>query len=339
MIIGLTGSLAAGKGVVSDFLKKQGFVYLSLSNELREIAKEKKIELTREKLQNLGNQLREENGSSTLAETIIKKIINQQYQKCIVDGIRNPAEIDALKKMKNFFLISMDASPEIRFNRMKERARESDPQTWEDFLRIDSKDKGLGETETGQGVGKCMMQADFTLINAGTLEEIEKKVQELYVKIESKIPRPSWDEYFMEIAKAVSKRATCNRGKSGCVIAKNKQILVTGYVGSPKGFPHCDEVGHQIETTIHEDGIKREHCIRTAHSEQNAICQAAKFGIPINGATLYCKMTPCPVCAKMIINVGIKRVVCEKKYQSGAENLLMMAGIQVDILNNEIERY
>ena len=116
-------------------------------------------------------------------------------------------------------------------------------------------------------------------------------------------------------------------------------MLVTGYVGSPKGLPHCDDVGHQIETTIHEDGIKREHCVRTTHAEQNAICQAAKLGIAIDKATLYCKMTPCPVCAKMIINVGIKRVVCEKKYQSGAENLLMMAGIQVDILNNEIEKY
>ena len=153
--------------------------------------------------------------------------------------------------------------------------------------------------------------------------------------------RPSWDEYFMEIARAVAKRATCDRGKSGCVIAKNKQILVTGYVGSPKGLPHCDEVGHQIKKTIHESGEISEHCVRTTHAEQNAICQAAKLGIPINGATLYCKMTPCIICAKMIINSGIKRVVCEKKYHSGkdSEEMFNQAGIKLNFFNKEIEKY
>ncbi len=339
MIIGLTGSLASGKGVVSDFLKKQGFVYLSLSDELRQIAKEKKIELTRENLQNLGNQMREEKGAGVLAKLVSEKINNQKYIKAVIDGIRNPAEIEELKKLNDYFLVSVDAPSGIRFERIIKRARESDPKTFEDFLKIDARDKGFGEAETGQGVAKCMAQTSFTLINDGTVEEVNKKVEDLYNQILLKIPRPSWDEYFIEISKAVAKRATCDRGKSGCVIAKDKQILVTGYVGSPKNLPHCDEVGHQIETTIHEDGIKREHCIRTTHAEQNAICQAAKLGISINGATLYCKMTPCPVCAKIIINSGIKRVVCEKKYQSGAENLLVKAGIQVDILNNEIEKY
>ncbi|MFH1238452.1 MAG: cytidine/deoxycytidylate deaminase family protein [archaeon] len=151
--------------------------------------------------------------------------------------------------------------------------------------------------------------------------------------------RPTWDEYFMEITRAVARRATCDRGRAGCVIAKNKQILVTGYVGSPKGLPHCDDVGHLIEATVHSDGVTRNHCIRTTHAEQNAICQAAKLGIPIDGATLYCKMEPCPVCAKMIINSGITRVVCEKRYQSGAQSLLEQGGVKVEVLNNEVERY
>ena len=151
--------------------------------------------------------------------------------------------------------------------------------------------------------------------------------------------RPSWDEYFIEISRAVAKRSTCDRGRCGCVIVKDKHPLVTGYSGSPKGLPHCDEEGHQIESTFHEDGIKRDHCVRTTHAEQNAICQAAKLGISINGATLYCKMEPCSTCAKMIINSGIERIVCEKKYQSGAEELLKKAGIKIDILNEEIEKY
>lgn len=158
---------------------------------------------------------------------------------------------------------------------------------------------------------------------------------------ETKYIRLSWDEYFMEIARSVAKRATCDRGRSGCVIARDKQILVTGYVGSPVGLPHCDEVGHQMKSTIHEDGSQTQHCVRTAHAEQNAIVQAAKLGIAINGATMYCRMTPCAVCAKMIINAGIKRVVCEKMYHASkdTEEMFKMAGIELKVLNNEMETY
>ena len=156
-----------------------------------------------------------------------------------------------------------------------------------------------------------------------------------------KTERPSWDEYFMGLVESVAKRATCDRGRSGCVITKDKQILVTGYVGSPKGLPHCDYVGHLMKKVIHEDGSESQHCVRTVHAEQNAICQAAKLGISIDKATLYCKMTPCIVCAKMIINSGIKRVVCEKKYHAGeeSEEMFKQAGIKLEILNNEIEKY
>lgn len=153
--------------------------------------------------------------------------------------------------------------------------------------------------------------------------------------------KPSWDEYFMEIANTVSKRATCDRGKSGCVIVRDKQILVTGYVGAPKGLPHCDDVGHQLRQIVHEDGLVTTHCVRTVHAEQNAICQAAKLGISLNQSTLYCRMTPCRVCAMMIINCGIVRVVCEKKYHAAeeSEQLFKEAGIQLEYFSEEIEQY
>jgi dCMP deaminase len=153
--------------------------------------------------------------------------------------------------------------------------------------------------------------------------------------------RPSWDEYFMEIARTVAKRATCDRGRSGCVIARNKQILVTGYVGAPTGLPHCDEVGHQMKKMVHEDGSITQHCVRTVHAEQNAITQAAKQGIAIAGSTLYCKMTPCRTCAMLIINCGITRVVCEKKYHAGGDSEMMFkeAGIELIFLIEETEKY
>jgi dCMP deaminase len=165
-------------------------------------------------------------------------------------------------------------------------------------------------------------------------EKQEAAKQEKYI-------RPSWDEYFMEVAKAIAKRATCDRGRSGCVIAKDKQILATGYVGSPIGMPHCDEVGHLMKKVIHDDDIITQHCMRTVHAEQNAICQAAKRGISIDGATLYCKMTPCRTCAMLIINCGIKRVVCEKKYRGGeeSENMFKAAGVEVVFFTDSVEQY
>jgi len=153
--------------------------------------------------------------------------------------------------------------------------------------------------------------------------------------------RPSWDDYFLEVAHAIAKRATCDRGRSGCVIAKNKQLLVTGYVGAPAGLPHCDEAGHQMKKVVHENGRETSHCVRTVHAEQNAICQAAKLGVAIDGATLYCRMTPCRTCAMLIINCGIVRVVCERKYHAGAESeeLFRQAGISLEYKYDEVLEY
>jgi len=153
--------------------------------------------------------------------------------------------------------------------------------------------------------------------------------------------RPSWDEYFMEIANTVAKRATCDRGRSGCVIARDRQLLVSGYVGSPVGLPHCDEVGHQMKKMIHEDDSITQHCVRTVHAEQNAICQAAKLGIALQNATLYCRMTPCRTCAMLIINCGIVRVVCAMKYHAGAESeeMFKIAGVKLEYVNDEVLKY
>ena len=158
---------------------------------------------------------------------------------------------------------------------------------------------------------------------------------------ETSYQRPTWDQYFMEVTDAIAKRATCDRGRSGCVIAKDNQLLVTGYVGAPSGLPHCDEVGHQFKKTIHEDGSVTTHCVRTVHAEQNAICQAAKRGISISGATLYCRMTPCRTCAMLIINCGIVRVVCQRRYHDSADSEAMFAkaGVNLEYVHNEVQEY
>jgi dCMP deaminase len=122
---------------------------------------------------------------------------------------------------------------------------------------------------------------------------------------------------------------------------KNKHILSTGYAGSPVGLAHCDDVGHEMHTVTHSDGSQSQHCIRTTHAEQNAICQAARFGIPLDGATLYCRMTPCYTCAKMILNSGITRVVCLRDYHRGqrSKEIFEEAGVEFVLLKNELEQY
>jgi len=153
--------------------------------------------------------------------------------------------------------------------------------------------------------------------------------------------RPSWDEYFLKMITVIGERATCDRGRIACVIVKDNRIVSTGYVGSPPGMPHCDDVGHQMKATIHEDGTKTNHCVRTIHAEQNAICQAAKNGISINGATLYQGFTPCFTCAKMIASCGIKRIVCAKRYHAEADSIAVLeaAKIELVIKEQEVQKY
>ena len=153
--------------------------------------------------------------------------------------------------------------------------------------------------------------------------------------------RPSWDEYFIKLVDEVAQRATCDRGKSGCIIVKDKRILCSGYVGSPPGFPHCNEIGHDLRKVLDPDGTVRQHCVRTIHAEQNAICQAAKYGIALNGTTLYCTMEPCRVCAMLIISVGVQRVVAKKKYHAAEDTreLFEKAGIEMIVMEDTLEEY
>lgn len=165
-------------------------------------------------------------------------------------------------------------------------------------------------------------------------------------KVKKKSPlklyrRPSWDEYFMKIMKIVGTRATCDRGRSGCVAVKNKRILATGYVGAPSGVKDCDELGHEMHMVIHADGKKTQHCIRGTHAEQNVIAQAARIGVSLDGATLYVHMAPCYACAKMIINAGIARVLAGKDYH-GAERskgVFRDAGVAFEMLSNKMQTY
>ena len=160
-------------------------------------------------------------------------------------------------------------------------------------------------------------------------------------KVNSKSKRPSWDEYFLQMAELVGSRGTCDRGQAGTVIVKDKRLLATGYAGSPVGLPHCDDVGHEIHTVTNTDGSVSQHCIRTVHDETNAIANAARFGVAIDGATMYSKMVPCYACAKMVVNAGIKRFVAMRDYHQSklTKKIFKAAGIKLEIINKEVVKY
>lgn len=145
--------------------------------------------------------------------------------------------------------------------------------------------------------------------------------------------RPSWDDYFMEMAELVAKRSTCLRRQVGAIIVQENRVLSSGYNGSPKGMKHCAEIGCLREQMGIPSGQRHELC-RAVHAEQNAIVQAAAFGIAIQGATIYTTTAPCVLCTKMIINAGIKRIILKEDYNDElAISMIKESGIEITKLN------
>lgn len=142
--------------------------------------------------------------------------------------------------------------------------------------------------------------------------------------------RVSWDEYFMNIAEMVKTRSTCMRRQVGAVIVKDKQIVATGYNGAPTGLAHCTEIGYcERQAQNIPSGQRAELCV-ALHGEQNAIVQAAKLGVSVDGATIYVTTHPCVICTKMIINAGIKRIVYKGDYPDDlSKKILDEAGIEL----------
>ena len=144
--------------------------------------------------------------------------------------------------------------------------------------------------------------------------------------------RPSWEAYFMSITDLVAKRSTCMRRAVGAIVVKDKRILTTGYNGAPSSVRHCRETGCLRETLSVASGERHELC-RGIHAEQNAIIQAAYHGVSIKGSILYCTTLPCSICAKMIINAGIRKIY----YQSGYADPLseeMLNEAQIDVIQS-----
>ncbi|PYV38134.1 MAG: hypothetical protein DMG09_12765 [Acidobacteria bacterium] len=325
MIIGLTGPNAAGKTEVGQYLKARGFECHSLSDEIREEAAKRGCEISREVLVEIGNELRGRFGPGVLAERILQRL--EPDRNYVVDSIRNPAEVEALRRRKDFTLLAVQADRKIRFERSRARGREGAAQTLEQFAFEEERELHSKDPASQQLVATQQL-ADVTLYNNGSLEELHRQLDTLLPRLMRNFPRPEWDEYFMNIAKVVASRSNCIKRKVAAIIVKDKRIISTGYNGTPRGARNCNEGGCPRCNSMAESGTALEECL-CCHGEENAITQAAYHGTNVKGATLYTTLAPCLLCTKMIINSGIAEVVYNRDYalNERALSLLRECGV------------
>jgi dephospho-CoA kinase len=184
-MIGVVGQIASGKGILVKYLtEKLGFTSFSLSSIVHDELRKKGVkEFTRRTLQDVGDELRRRYGGEILARRIIEVLKKQNKHHVVIEGIRNPAEIEFFKKNQNFILIGVKSDRELRFKRLLSRNKEWDPKNYNDFLKVDRRDLGVGQGKSGQQVGKCLTYCDYTLINNKDLKDFQKKVNKLMKKI------------------------------------------------------------------------------------------------------------------------------------------------------------
>ena len=335
MLIGLTGKNGSGKGVVAEFLKTMGYHYYSLADVVREEIASRGEKITRANLIKTANELRTTCGPSILADRVLAKL--DPEKNYIADSIRNPFEVEALRRRKDFYLLMVDADPKIRFDRLKMRARENDPQDYEAFLKLEAAEAGSNDPNTQQLNRTCEI-ADARVENNGTIEELHDDIREVLRAISVNLPRPNWDDYFMKIAQVAALRSNCIKRKVAAVIVRDQRVISTGYNGTPRGIKNCNEGGCPRCHTFGKSGEALDECL-CAHAEENAIAQAAYHGVRVSGATIYSTYSPCLRCTKLIINSGIAEVVYSQTYpmEKVPMSLLKEAGVKTRQLEAKAE--
>jgi dCMP deaminase len=310
MIIGLTGKNGSGKTAVSDYLKIRGFEYHSLSDAIREEIRGRGLRITRDALIEVGNELRKKHGSGILAERVLTCLENDQNY--VVDSIRNPQEVDVLRRRSDFTLLALEAEQATRFERSRKRSRENAAQTLQQFADEEARELD-SDNPANQQLNATREKADLVITNDGTLEELHRRLDALLPPLMSRFLRPTWDEYFMSIARVVAMRSNCMKRKVAAIIIKDMRVVSTGYNGTPRGAKNCNEGGCPRCNGMAASGTALDECL-CCHGEENAITQAAYHGTSLKGATLYSTFAPCLLCTKMIINSGIVEVVYNQDY-------------------------
>lgn len=326
MLIGLTGRNAAGKGEVAKHLQTRSFYFFSLSDAIRDEIRARNLPVTREKLIEVGNELRLKHGPAVLAERILAKL--EDDRNYVIDSIRNPAEVEAFRKSGKFKLLRVAAASSVRFRRSVDRAREGDPITFERFLELEERE-AAGDPHA-QNMIQVEQLADEVVQNDGSLAELYPRIDEIVSRLLQQSQRPGWDEYFMDIAKVVASRSNCMKRKVAAIIVRDKRVISTGYNGTPRGTRNCNEGGCPRCNSMAVSGTNLDECF-CSHGEENAIVQASYHGGSLKDSIIYSTFAPCLMCAKMIINAGIREVIYNADYplNTSAFQLFSQAGVAV----------
>ena len=332
MIIGLTGTNGAGKTTAAEHLRSNGFAYHSLSDEIRAELESEGREASRENLIEAGNRLRADQGPAVLAERVKTRL--RPDRNYVVDSIRNPHEVRALRSAGNFCLLHLDGPREIRYERVRERGGPRTPASLDEFTAQEERETNSTDP-MHQQLRACREMADESLFNGGTLDQLRNELDTFVKGRLMSERRPGWDEYFMGIAQMAALRSNCMKRKVAAVIVRDRRIVSTGYNGTPRGVTNCNEGGCPRCNSLTPSGTKLGECL-CSHAEENAIVQAAYHGISVCGATIYSTFSPCLICTKMIINAGITEVVYDLDYalNDSAEALLKEAGVTARRLGN-----
>ncbi len=327
MILGISGPYGAGKSAVVEYLRGRSFYAGSLSDVLREELEERGEAETRERMIALGNELRAQEGPGALAERLAASLLPDRNY--VIDSIRHPAEVEVLRRATpHFQLIWVDADEATRLERLRARARGGDPTSAEELRRLEGRELASDDPAAQQLLAVRDL-ADERLANDGTLEQLYEAVQAV-LKNSLWFERPSWDDYFMNIARVVASRSNCVKRKVAAVITVDRRIISTGYNGTPRGTRNCNEGGCPRCNAFEAGGADLGECL-CSHGEENAITQAAYHGVSVRGGTLYTTFCPCLLCTKMVINAGIAEVVYNADYPLGDVSLALLreAGVKV----------
>ncbi len=327
MILGVAGLNGSGKGEVVRYVVARSFTAHSLSDVIRDELARRGLAESRELMIETGNGIRAAEGPGGLAERLVARL--ESDRNCVIDSVRNPAEVEVLKgKTKRFRLLWVEADEATRLARLRERGRTGDPATLEDLRRLEGRELA-NEDPASQQLLAVRELADVVVANDGSLDDLHGELQRMLER-SFFFERPSWDEYFMSIASVVASRSNCVKRKVAAVITRDRRIISTGYNGTPRGVRNCNEGGCPRCNAFAKGGTRLDECL-CSHGEENALIQASYHGVSVREGTLYTTFCPCLICTKMIINAGIGEVVYNAEYPLGDVSLALLreAGVKI----------
>ena len=331
MIIGVAGRNGAGKGEFVQFLEARSFEVHSLSDAIRDELSARGLEESRERMIEVGQEMRRKAGPGALAQRLAKLLLPDRNYA--IDSIRHPVEVEILRQHAEslghaFHLVWVDAKLETRFERMVKRGRSGDPQSIADLEVLEGRERG-SDDPNAQQLDAVEDVADFRLSNDASLEAFQEQIQ-AFVRGNLSFARPDWDDYFMGIARVVASRSNCVKRKVAAVVTRDRRIISTGYNGTPRGTTNCNEGGCPRCNDLAPGGTRLDECL-CSHAEENSITQAAYHGVSLKGGTIYTTFSPCLQCTKMIINAGLTEVIFQSDYPLGGTSLALLREAEIQV--------